>query len=193
VSSPLDYTATDEALLDACVRGEQVAWDLLIDRYAALIYSIPLRFGYSEADAADVFQSVCITLFEKLESIRAPKGLAAWIITTTSRQCIALARRRRREVGGGDITPVPEVPDPEPLPDEELEALERQHAVRTAVSQLASPCRELIEALFSDTDRTSYDQLARRLRIAPNSLGPTRQRCLERLRRLLAAAGYTAA
>jgi RNA polymerase sigma factor (sigma-70 family) len=197
VGSRLDNTATDEELIHACSRGEQAAWDALIDRYAALVYSIPLKFGFGEADAADVFQSVCMTLLEKLGTIRAPRGLAAWIITTTSRQCIAVARQQRRDqarrtssdvLQAGDYEPL----DPEMLPEDELVALERQHAVKSAVSQLQSPCRELIDALFTDTgERQSYDKLARSLSIAPNSLGPTRARCLEKLRRLLRASGYS--
>ena len=194
MASRLDNTASDATLLEACQRGEQAGWDLLIDRYAALIYSIPLKFGFADADAADVFQSVCVTLFERLETIRAPQGLAAWIMTTTSRQCIALARQKRRDnARGAPVDASEHVPDPELLPDEELVALERQHAVKTAVGQLESPCRELIEALFADgAERTSYEQLARRLAMAPNSLGPTRSRFLAKLRRLLVAAGYTA-
>ena len=196
MGSRLDNTATDEELLKACLRGEQAAWDALIDRYAALVYSIPLKFGFGEADAGDVFQSVCMTLLEKLGTIRAPRGLAAWIITTTSRQCIALARQQQRERARRASSDVlqegaAEPPDPELLPEEELVALERQHAVKTAVSQLQSPCRQLIEALFTDAaERQSYDQVARSLSIAPNSLGPTRARCLEKLRRLLQASGY---
>lgn len=190
-----ESTASDEELLQACLRGEQAAWDALIDRYAALIYSIPLKFGFHEADAADVFQSVCVTLLEKLDTIRAPRGLAAWIMTTTSRECIAVARQRRRErqrhAAEVSLDADAELPDRDRLPEDELLALERQHAVKTAVSQLEPPCRALIEALFSDTARrTSYDQLARSLSISPNSLGPTRARCLEKLRRQLAAMGY---
>jgi RNA polymerase sigma factor (sigma-70 family) len=196
VGSRLDSTATDEELVNACLRGEQAGWDALIERYAALVYSIPLKFGFGEADAADVFQSVCVTLLEKLDTIRAPGGLAAWIITTTSRQCLAVIRQQQRERARRSSSEVlfegdGEPPDPELLPEDELVELERQHAVRLAVSQLQPPCRELIEALFSDTaERLSYDQLARRLAIAPNSLGPTRTRCLEKLRRLLRASGF---
>ena len=184
-------TDTDEALLAACLRGQQDAWDQLIDRYAALIWSIPLKFGLHEADAADVFQAVCMTLLERLGSIRAPQGLAAWIMTTTRRECLALIRKQRRRLSETPLDPSTEPPDPEPPPDEELAALERQHVLQTAVAQLPSPCRELIQALFSDSaERQSYAQLARRLKLSPNSLGPTRARCLERLRRLLDASGY---
>jgi RNA polymerase sigma factor (sigma-70 family) len=185
-------TTSDEDLLAACLSGEQAAWDALVDRYAALIYSIPFKYGFDDADAADIFQSVCVTLVEKLATIRAPRGLAGWIITTTSRQCIAFARSRGREQAHAmrDGSPGSEPTDPDLLPEDELLALERQHAVRTAVNQLPENCRRLVEALFSDA-HTSYEQAARHLSIPANSLGPTRTRCLEKLRRLLAGAGYT--
>jgi RNA polymerase sigma factor (sigma-70 family) len=188
-------TTSDEALLAACLRGEQLAWNELIDRYAALMYSIPLKYGLGEADAADVFQSVCVTLLEKLGSIRAPRGLAAWIITTTSRQCLAVARQRQRDqqhsrpIGAvaADVDPI----DPDLLPDEELLVLERHQVVRSAVAQLPEMCHRLVEALFSDEpEQTSYQRLADGLGVPMNSLGPTRARCLEKLRRLLVAAGY---
>ncbi len=181
---------SDEELLTSCLRGEQVAWNALIDRYSALIYSIPLKYGLGEADAADVFQSVCITLLEKLGSIRAPRGLAAWIITTTSRECLAVLRNRRM----ADALPAAELGprDPDQLPEEELLGLERRRVIRSAMSQLPDTCRRLIEALFSDAQEpTSYQTLASGLGVPMNSLGPTRGRCLEKLRRLLLAAGYT--
>jgi RNA polymerase sigma factor (sigma-70 family) len=183
---------TDEALVRACLRGEAAAWEALLGRYSALIYSIPLKYGLPEADAADVFQSVCLTLLEKLDTVRTPKGLAAWIITTTSRQSLAVARRRRGDqlLSAADDAELG-LPDPDLLPEEELLALERQRVVRVAVNQLPSTCRRLVEALFSDTAGTlTYRQLADGLGVPMNSLGPTRARCLERLRRLLLAAGY---
>jgi RNA polymerase sigma factor (sigma-70 family) len=195
VRSHTEVTNTDDELVRACLRGDQTAWDSLVDRYAALIYSIPLKYGFSDADAADVFQSVCVTLLEKLSSVRAPRGLAAWIITTTSRQCMAVARQRRRElrrsVTDGSPSADPELIDPQRLPEDELLALERQHAVQAAVAQLPPNCRRLLEALFSDSvEHTSYQQLADGLGVPMNSLGPTRARCLDKLRRLLTDAGF---
>ena len=189
-----EVPTTDEQLLAACLRGEQTAWDTLVDRYAALIYSIPLKYGFREADAADVFQSVCVTLLEKLGTVREPRGLAAWIITTTSRQCLALAHRQTRErnrTADRQVAAEVEAADPDELPEDEVLALERHHAVRTAVNQLPPKCRGLIEALFSDAhEQTSYQQVADRLGVPINSLGPTRARCLSRLRHLLTTAGY---
>ncbi len=168
---------------------------MLVDRYAALIYSIPLKYGFREADAADVLQSVCVILLEKLGTVREPGGLAAWIITTTSRQCLALAHRQARErnrTAGRLVTAEFDAAAPDQLPEEDILALERQHMVRAAVEQLPPKCRGLIEGLFSDARvQTSYQQLADRLGVPMNSLGPTRARCLSRLRHLLTAAGYT--
>jgi RNA polymerase sigma factor (sigma-70 family) len=189
-----EIPSTDDHLLAACLRGDQTAWDALVDRYAALIYSIPLKYGFGAADAADVFRSVCVILLEKLSTVREPRGLAAWIITTTSRQCLALARRQTRERSRSadhQVIPEHEAAAPDALPEDEIVALERHYAVRAAVTQLPPQCRALIEALFSDgLEQTSYQQLATRLGIPMNSLGPIRARCLSRLRRLLTAAGY---
>lgn len=183
----------DDELIAACLRGEAASWDALIDRYGGLIYSIPLKFGLSNADAADVFQTVCLTLIEKLDTIRAPRGLAAWLITTTRRECLATARRLRRSGGGEAILDDASLADPDPIPEEELLALERQRVIRAAIGKLPANCRRLIEALFSDAaERATYQQLADGLGVPMNSLGPTRARCLERLRRLLIAAGYAA-
>jgi RNA polymerase sigma factor (sigma-70 family) len=180
--------APDDELLAACLRGESAGWEALLDRYAALIYSIARKYRLSDADCADVFQSVCITLLEKLETVRAPAGLAAWLITTTSRQCQAVWRRQRREQAhtAGELT-VP-VADPGELPDAELLGIERQRQVRAAIRQLTPNCRRLVEALF--LDEATYQQLARGMGVPINSLGPTRARCLQHLRRLLLSAGY---
>jgi RNA polymerase sigma factor (sigma-70 family) len=188
---------TDEALLAACRKGDQSAWEALIKRYSSLIYSIPLRYGLSEADAGDVFQAVCETLVEKLDSIRDPKRLAAWLITTTTRESWAAARSRRREItqGGAPLADDDDLVEAQPTgespTEDELLAIERRAIVQAAVSQLPEACRHLVQALFSDDQhRPSYQELADSLGIPLNSLGPTRSRCLDRLRRVLEAYAY---
>jgi RNA polymerase sigma factor (sigma-70 family) len=139
-----------------------------------------------------VFQSVCVTLLERMSSIRDPRGLPAWIITTTTRQCWSVMRQHHREVSrlaGGPETVEVEPPDPDPLPDEELVLLERQHVVRAAVARLPVNCRVLVEALFADNP-LSYQELAEVLGVPLNSLGPTRARCLAKLKRLLDEAAF---
>ncbi|HEV7662993.1 MAG TPA: sigma-70 family RNA polymerase sigma factor [Chloroflexota bacterium] len=189
-------TSADEDLVAACLKGDAAAWDALIDRYAALIYSIPLRYGLAEADAADVFQAVCMTLLDKLGTVREPRGLAAWLITTTSRQSLAVVRQRQRERARSEqdsaASGAADVADSELLPEEEVLALERALVVRSAIAELSPGCRRLIEALFSDTSEPqSYHHLAEQLGISINSLGPTRARCLTQLRDHLVAQGFS--
>ena len=189
------HEATDAELLAACLRGEEAAWDALLDRYAALIYSIARRYALNDADCADVFQSVCVTLLERMATVRAPAGLAAWLITTTSRQSLAVLRRQRRDqahsVGDAGQAAEAAVENQRELPESELLAIERQRQVRAAIVQLSPNCRKLVEALFTDVaQQQTYQQLAAGMGVPINSLGPTRARCLQQLRRLLLAAGY---
>jgi RNA polymerase sigma factor (sigma-70 family) len=181
---------SDAELFSDCLGGHAGAWRLLIERYTPLIYSIPRKHGLSETDAADIFQAVCVRLFQKLGTIRDPELLPAWLITTATRE--SWAHRRRAcaapaEPAGGSEEPV----DPAPLPEDELLALERQGLVRLAIEQLPEPCRRVVVALFDDCgERLSYEQLARLLGLSANSIGPTRARCLERLRALIDQSGY---
>src|SRR5690242_13595765 len=88
IASTSDYAQRqDGALIAACLRGEHAAWDALIQRYQRLIYSIPLKSRLSTDDAADIFQSVCLKLFEKLSTLREHEKISSWLITTTTREC----------------------------------------------------------------------------------------------------------
>ena len=81
-------TRTDAELVSMCLKGDAEAWEALITRYRRLIYSVPVRFGFSTADAADVFQAVCLKLIEHLHEVKDETKVSAWLITTTTRQCI---------------------------------------------------------------------------------------------------------
>jgi len=181
----------DRALIAACLEGDQSAWEALITRYRRLIYSIPIKSRLSQDDAADVFQTVCVKLYEKLATIRDSEKISSWLITTTSRECWRLSARNRRESlpsGSGDDdegSPLKEIPATGPLADEQRETLEQQHQVRQAVETLPDRCRELITMLFYQKDELSYVDIASRMRMPVPSVGPTRARCLEKLRKLL--------
>src|SRR6266480_1604267 len=86
----------DRTLLAACLDGDHSAWEALITRYQRLIYSIPIKARLSHDDAADIFQSVCLKLYEKLSTIRDGERISSWLITTTSRECWRLSARNRR-------------------------------------------------------------------------------------------------
>src|SRR4030095_11446389 len=84
----------DRALVEACLRGDSDAWEALILKYQRLIYSIPIRAGFSPVDAADIFQSVCLKLFEKLATVRKQGNISSWLMTTTSRECWRVVEKR---------------------------------------------------------------------------------------------------
>lgn len=181
----------DSKIIEACLAGEAAAWEALIVRYQRLIYSIPLRARLSADDAADIFQAVCLKLYEKLETLRDHERLSAWIITTTTRECWRLAARQRREISTDEATAdddadaLQQLADDAPLADEERLAWERQHAVRQAIAALSARCRELLTLLFYRKDEVSYAEIARQMEMPVASIGPTRARCLEKLKKLL--------
>ena len=181
----------DREIIAACLQGDASAWEALVLRYQRLIYSIPLRARLSPDDAADIFQAVCLKLYEKLETLRDHDRLSAWIITTTSRECWRLSARQRRETSTDDFANGDEneagkqLASDRPLADEERIAWEQQHAVRQAVAALSDRCRALVTLLFYKKDEVSYAEISRRLEMPVASIGPTRARCLEKLKKLL--------
>ncbi|HEV8485423.1 MAG TPA: sigma-70 family RNA polymerase sigma factor [Blastocatellia bacterium] len=180
----------DSGLIAACLRGEASAWQTLVVRYQRLIYSIPLKARLSQDDAADIFQSVCLKLYEKLSTLREHDKITSWLITTTTRECWRMAARRRRETAAvsnsnDDSEGSYEIPDPRLLADEQRQALEEQQSVRDAVGALPERCKELVTMLFYKKDELSYADIARKLDMPVASIGPTRARCLEKLKKLL--------
>jgi RNA polymerase sigma factor (sigma-70 family) len=183
---------TDNDLLLACRRGDETAWEALIRRYQRLIYSIPRRSGLDEDQAAEVFQEVFTTLFEKLDRIEEPDRLHAWLVTTTrrktwrfisSRQALRQSTIDDQENEADDHLST--IPDNAPLPDEELLKLEEQHRVRSAMAALDERCSKLLTMLFYEAEPRSYAEIAAELGTVEGSIGPTRARCLEKMLRLL--------
>jgi len=184
---------SDEALVVACQRGDTSAWEALIMRYQRLVYAIPYRAGLSEDHAADVFQHVFVALLENIDSIENPARIGAWLATTARRESWRLSRRAhslQRFVTGDDAEETAaELPDTALLPDEVLLRLEAQHQVRTAVAALDKRCQQLLALLFYRPDPPAYSDIAAALGVTEGSIGPTRARCLDKLRRRLEIAG----
>jgi RNA polymerase sigma factor (sigma-70 family) len=180
----------DRWLVRACLSGDHEAWEEMITRYQRLIYSIPLKARLSQDDAADIFQSVCLKLYEKLATIRDTERISSWLITTTSRECWRVSARNRRQNSTGSTDEegadlLNEIPAEGPLLDEQREALERQQHVRQGIAALPDRCRRLITMLFYQKDEMSYVDIARQMNMPVPSVGPTRARCLEKLKKLL--------
>jgi RNA polymerase sigma factor (sigma-70 family) len=181
----------DSTLVAACLQGDASAWEALIVRYQRLIYSLALKTRLSSDDAADIFQSVCLKLYEKLASLRDHEKLSSWIITTTTRECWRLSNRQRKEGLPGELSSeeadekLQQLVADSPLLDEQRIMLEQQQAVRQAVGALPERCKDLVTLLFYKKDDLSYTEIARQMDMPVASIGPTRARCLEKLRRLL--------
>lgn len=178
----------DRALVMACLDGDESAWRALVARYQRLVHAIALRCGLDDAAAADVFQTVFEKLHRNLAQLHQPDRLSAWISTTARREAIRLSRLRKRDAisGPGETSGVVEQIDESALPDQDLEDLQRLGRLRNAMDQLDGRCRELLTALFlADGDDASYESVADELGMPVGSLGPTRARCLEKLRRIM--------
>lgn len=188
--------SSDEILVLACRRGEADAWNMLVNRYQRLIYTIPRRAGLDEDQAAEVFQRTFARLFEYLDWIRQPERIHAWLVTTARRETLQLIREQRTEQSfseGGifnDQLRSETIPDDSPLPNEALERLEEQHITRLAMESMDERCRCLLTLLYYRPDAPSYAEIAAVLNMPEGSLGPTRARCLEKLRSLLERGGF---
>ncbi len=171
-----------------CLRGNEEAWSTLIDKYKNLIFSIPMKRGFAPDDAADIFQGVCLALVSELPRLREPRALPAWLIQTTSRKCFRWKDENRRYLD--TELQDDKVSDESPsMAEELLNELEREQIVREAVAELSVDCKRLVELLFYRVPPPSYDDLAMALEIPKGSIGPTRMRCLEKLRRVLEKKG----
>ncbi|MEV6828304.1 sigma-70 family RNA polymerase sigma factor [Amycolatopsis sp. NPDC051102] len=174
-------------LLEAAARGDQAAWDALVDRYASLLWSIARAHRLSDADAADAVQTTWLKLVENLGRIKDPERLPGWLATTARHECLRQIRRACRERPTDD-----EVWQSEPAPGAAVDAAllldERDATLWQALEKLSDQCRQLLRVLMA-TPPPSYAEVSAALDIPVGSIGPTRQRCLGRLRERAGQAG----
>jgi RNA polymerase sigma factor (sigma-70 family) len=162
--------------------GDQEAWNEIIERYAPLVWSICLRYQLSRPDIDDVGQSVWLLLVESIGTLRDPAALPGWLATTTKRECLRNLRATRRH-DHADLPPEEQMPlnlDAATI-EQEVILAERNAALRAAFAELAPNCHELLSMLITDPP-FSYADVSTRLGIPVGSIGPTRARCLARLR-----------
>jgi RNA polymerase sigma factor (sigma-70 family) len=166
------------ALVDRAGRGDQAAWDQIVERYAPLVWSVCGRYRLTEADTDDVAATVWLRLVERLDTIAEPAALPGWIATTTRNECLRVLRGRTRQVplDGADF-----VDDTAAPFDEWLLTQERRIALRAAFAELSQRCRRLLGMLFADPP-VPYAEIASTTRMPVGAIGPTRMRCLRTLR-----------
>jgi RNA polymerase sigma factor (sigma-70 family) len=178
---------SDKELVEACLSDNNTAWETLIRRYERLIYSVPIRFGMTAQEAVDVFQSVCFILFRKLRSLRNHERIYSWLITTTTRECWRLGAQNNPKYGRETswMRPADFGVSAEQLAIERRLIEEQSVALRAAMAELPPKCRELLTVLYLVSDEPTYEGVAKRLNMPVSSIGPTRGRCLHKLRRIL--------
>jgi RNA polymerase sigma factor (sigma-70 family) len=171
------------ALVARVARGDQAAWNELIERYSPLVWSICLRYQLSRADIDDVGQSVWLLLVENVGKLRDAAALPGWLATTTRHEALRALRAARRH-DHADLPPEDQMPvDPAAATIEhEIIVAERDAALRAAFAELPPKCHELLALLMSDPP-PDYSHVSATLGLPVGSIGPTRARCLGRLRR----------
>jgi RNA polymerase sigma factor (sigma-70 family) len=174
-----------ESLVAAAAAGDRGAWEAIVTLFAGLVWGVARSFRLSAADAADVSQVTWLRLVENLDRIRSPEALGSWLATTARRESITLLRRRQ-ELPLPEPDRVEAADDQQPPPWLPLLVDERNRELWAAFRQLPTRCQELLRLLVLEPEG-SYATVAAALDLPVGSLGPTRARCLEALRRHLRA------
>jgi RNA polymerase sigma factor (sigma-70 family) len=174
-------------LVLAAADGDDAAWEALVDRFAGLVWGVARSHGMSEADAADVSQSTWLKLAENVRSIRQPERIAGWLATTARNESIRILRRGHRDIPVGTRHEVPMADEVSDVAARMLEE-ERDMALMRAFETLPIRCKTLLRVLTA-APAPSYAEASQALDMPIGSIGPTRARCLQHLRRCSAAFG----
>jgi RNA polymerase sigma factor (sigma-70 family) len=179
-------TSDVASLVRRAAEGDRWAWERLVDKYAQLIWAMTRDFRLMESDAADVVQVTWLRLLEHIDRLEQPARVGSWLAATARRECLRSLAARKRMVPVSDDATLDGVATHQPAVDEGLLADERAQAVREALSHLPRRWQRLIELLMADPP-ASYTEISDQLGLPVGSIGPTRGRCLARLRVLLQA------
>lgn len=173
-------------LVAAAAASDQRAWNGLVDQFGGMVWAVARAHRLREADAADVSQTTWLRLLEHLCELKDPARVGAWLATTARRECLRVLRESERRLLYGDALPQRESPDMPP--DETVLLSERDAALHRSFERLRPSDQALLRLLMADP-RPPYEEIAAALDMPIGSIGPTRQRALERLRRELAVQG----
>jgi RNA polymerase sigma factor (sigma-70 family) len=166
-----------------CRKGDARAWERLADRYERLVFSIPLNYGLSREDAADIAQLTFTILIQTLETQTEIERLGPWLATVARRHTWRLMDRGRREGPSGREDLAESATLVGKRDADSVEHWELTDWLNDGLSRVSQPCRELLQALYFDQEGSSYAEVAARLGRPVGSIGPTRARCLESMRK----------
>ncbi len=172
--------------MERAAEGDLQAWERLHDQYARLIWSITSEFKLVESDAADIAQTTWLRLLEHIDRLEYPDRVSSWLAVTARHECLRSLAMRKRVMLSQDHDELDAAAEHAPEVDERLLAEERAKVVRKAMSQLPGQWQKMLEMLMADPP-ASYAEISDRLGLPVGSIGPTRGRCLARLRVMLQA------
>ena len=168
--------------------GDRDAWDALVGRHLGLVWTVARSFRLSDADAADVVATTWLRLVEHLDRLREPERVGAWLATTARHESLGLLRRRTRATPTDDVLLLDGEDVGQAPAGERLETDEEHAALWRALDGLNDACRQLLRVLAADPP-PSYAEVSAALDMPVGSIGPTRGRCLDRLRGLARSQG----
>ena len=187
MASP-DTTTDLGELVRRAAAGEQPAWDGIVDRFTPLLWSIGRAHRLDRESAADVVQMTWLRLLENLPRIHTPEALPGWLATTARHECLAVLRRTGRELPGWDVDL-----DRQETVSDDIDALlladERNTTLWRCFNELSERCRRLLRVVVT-VEKVSYSEVSEALGLPVGSIGPTRMRCLDRLRASLVRSAY---
>jgi len=168
--------SSDRDLIESCLRGEQTGWTQLLAKYERLIYSVARALCPDREDCSDVFQNVCLALYQNLDRLRSDQIVSAWLITVTRRQAYMMIRAKK---------PYVQIEENELVAQAKIDLIAEEFEMELAVARLDERCHRLIRSLYFDSKEPSYAEIAADLGMLVGSIGPTRARCLDKLKRLV--------
>jgi len=168
--------SSDRDLIESCLRGEQTGWTQLLAKYERLIYSVARALCPDREDCSDVFQNVCLALYQNLERLRSDQIVSAWLITVTRRQAYMMIRAKK---------PYVQIEENELVAQAKVDLIAQEFEMELAVARLDERCQRLIRFLYFDWSEPGYAEIAADLGMLVGSIGPTRARCLDKLKKLV--------
>jgi RNA polymerase sigma factor (sigma-70 family) len=183
-TSDTDRHARVAALLEAAKLGERAALDVLFRELSPLLWQVARAQGLDRDNACDVVQTAWMELLGSLQKIRSPNALTAWLVTVTRREAWRVRKTSRTESSANGDAELSRIRDADPGPEEHLLEDDRRRSLWAAVEQLPQRCRSLLR-IVAFADRPDYGSVSQALGLPVGSIGPTRGRCLAKLRRLL--------
>ncbi len=189
-SAAADRSVTDRAArVGACLErarsGETSALGEIVRELNPLLWHVARGEGLAAEEAADVVQTTWLELVRRLHDIRSPQALTSWLVTATRREAWRVRELSRRKDPDGAAR-LAAVPDPAPGPGEQLLADEQDQVLWQHVQRLPERCRKLLRVV-AHVSRPDYAAVAQALGMPIGSIGPTRGRCLAKLREMLRA------